>query len=221
MEGVDLSLCGGLFWVDCHFIVEGPFIKVDEIRGGLLSFGGAVLGIVPYLSALEAGIVVVVSAWCRLGDAVLRHSPLSPPLVRGSGVAKVHRNRSIVKCRGSRGRVDRRGPVPNGVSICGGVWWGPAPHILLGALEEWLGRLPPLLGVSPIACISSPGVTLIAKHTLDDLAGPGGIDRFLFHLFVSCWEWGFHYFDGNGSGESAEEEVSAFVVSCGVFCETE
>src|SRR5258708_267433 len=198
MEGVDPSLRGGLFRVDCCFIVEGSLVEVDEVRGGSSSPGRTIPGIVPHLSALKAGIVVC--AGCHLSDAVSCRSPLLPPLVWGSGAAKVHRNGSVVKSRGSSRRVYRRGPVSDRVSVCGGVWWGPSPHSLLGVLEEWLGRLSPLLGcVSPISCVRSPRITLVAKHALDDLAGPGSVNCFLFHLFISGQKRSLHYFGGNGS----------------------
>src|SRR5258708_14226433 len=204
MEGVDLPLHRGLSWVNCWFMVEGSFVEVDKVCGGSSSSGGAIPGVMPILPAFEAG--VVVSVRYGLGNTVLHRSPPSSPLVRGSGSAEVHGDGSVVKCRRGSGRVYRGCPVSDRISIRGGVWRGPTPHVLLGALEEWLGRLSYLLGgISPISRVRSPGVALVAEHTLDDLAGSGGVDCFLFHLFVSSWERGLHYFGGDGSGESSEE----------------
>jgi len=62
---------------------------------------------------------------------------------------------------------------------------------------------------------------LIAEHTLDDLARPGGVDGFLFHFFVASGERGFHYFCGDRSGETVKEEVSTLVVPQGIFHEAE
>jgi len=85
-----------------------------------------------------------------------------------------------------------------------------------------LSGLPRLLGcISPVPCVRPPRITLVAEHTLNDLAGPGGVDRLLLHFFISGRERGLHYFGGDGSGESSEEEVGAFVVSCSVFGKAE
>jgi len=43
----------------------------------------------------------------------------------------------------------------------------------------------------------------------------------LFHFFVASGERGFHDFSGDGVGESSKKEVGAFVVSCGILCESE
>ncbi len=201
-KGVNLSLRGGFFRVDCGFVVVGSLVEVDEVRGGPLSSEGAVPGIVPYLSTLKAG--VVACPGCGLGDAASRVSSWPTPLVRGPGVAEVHRNRSVVERRGRRRGVHRGCPVSNTVSVSGGVWWSPSPHILLGTLEEWLGWRFSLLGcVSPVSCVRPPQIALVAEHALDDLAGPGGVDSLLFHFFVSGGEWGLHYFSGDRTGESS------------------
>src|SRR5713226_8973540 len=97
MKGIDPSLRGGFFWVDCRFIVEGSFIEIDEVRGSPLSPGRAVPGVMSHLSAFETSIIV--GSWCGLGDTVSRRSPLPPPLVRGPSAAEVHGNWSIVKGR--------------------------------------------------------------------------------------------------------------------------
>ncbi len=75
--------------------------------------------------------------------------------------------------------------------------------------------------VSPVPCVRPSRVALITKHALDDLTRFCGVNSFLFHLLVACWERGFHYFSGDRSGESSKEEVSAFIVSCGVFGKAE
>src|SRR5258708_777510 len=133
-EGVNSPLCGGFLRVDCRFIIEGPFIEINEVGSGSSLPVRAVLGVVSHLSAFEAG--VVIRAWCGLSNAVSRCSPLPPPLVRGSGAAEVHGYWAIVESGGGCGRVHRRRPISDRVSVSGGVRWSPSPHILLGALEE-------------------------------------------------------------------------------------
>ena len=77
-----------------------------------------------------------------------------------------------------------------------------------------------LLGcISPASCIRPPSVALVAEHALDDLAGFCGVDHFPFHFFIAHWEWGLHHLGSDGSGESSKKEVSAFVISRGVFGE--
>ena len=151
-KGVDLPLGGGFLWVDRGFFIEGPFFEIDEICGGPSSPGRAVSRIVPHLPTFEA--CIVSSGTGRsLGDAVSRVSSLSSPLVWGPGATKVHGNRSVVKCRRGSGRINWGGPISDGVSVRGGVRWGPASHSLLRALEELLGCLFALLGCSPISGI--------------------------------------------------------------------
>src|SRR5258708_15462482 len=164
---------------------------------------------------------VVVGTWGCLGDAVSCRSPLSSPLVRGPGATEVHGNGSIVERRRGSRQVYRGCPVSDRVSVCRGVWWSPSPHGLLGTLEELL-RLPSLLGcIPPVPCIRPSRVPLVAEHALDNLTGPGGVDGFLFHFLIPGRERGLHHFGGNGSGESSEEEVGAFVVPCGIFGQAE
>ncbi len=84
-------------------------------------------------------------------------------------------------------------------------------------LEEGWGQWPSLQScVLPISPVWSPRVTLGPEHALNDLAGPGHIDCLLFHVFISRWEGGLHYFGGDGVGETSKEEVGAFIVPCGV-----
>ena len=185
-----------------------------------MSSDGAVTGVVSYLPAFEAG-VVSGSGGC-LGDAVSSASSLTSPLVRGSGAAEVHWYWSVVKGRGCRRGIYGRSPISDGVPVGGSVWWGPSPHILLGALEKLLRQLSSLWRrASPISGIGSSCVGLVAEHTLDNLAGPRGVDRLLFHLFVASRERGFHYLRSDGAGESSKEEVSTLIVSCGILCESE
>src|SRR5258708_5903328 len=156
----------------------------------------------PHLSAFEAG--VVSGARGRLSNAVSHCSPLSSPLVRGPSAAEVHWYRTVVKGRGCCRRIYGRGPVPDGVSVSGGVGGSPSPHVLLGTLEELLRRLPSLLGcVSPVSGIRPSLVALVAKHTLNNLTRSRSIDRFLLHLFVASGERGFHHLCGDGAGESS------------------
>jgi len=85
MECVNPPLCGGFFWSDYCFVIEGLLIKVNEVRGGPLSPGGAVSGIVPNLAAFKAG--VIAGAGRRLGNAVPGCPPLLSPAGRSSGAA--------------------------------------------------------------------------------------------------------------------------------------
>src|SRR5258708_40320863 len=114
-KGVDLPLGGAFLWIDRSLVIESPFFEVNEICGGPSSPGGAVSRVVSYLSAFEA--CIVSGAVCSLGDVVLHVPPLSSPLVWGSGATKVHGNRSVVKCRGSGGRINRGSPVSDGVLV--------------------------------------------------------------------------------------------------------
>ncbi len=173
----------------------------------------------PYLPTFEA--CVVSSTGCGLGDAVSRVSSLPSPLVWSPRATKVHGDRSVVKCWRSGGRINQGSPVSDGVPVRGGVRWGPASHILLRALEELLGRLFALLGCSPVPSVRPSRVALIAEHTLDDLAGPSGVNGFLLHLFIASGERGLHYFGGDGPGETMEKEVSTLIVPQGVFCKAE
>src|SRR5258708_411038 len=144
MKGVDFPLRGGFSRVNRGFIVKGLVIEVNEVGGSSSSSGGAVSGVVSYLSTLETRVIGCLGR-C-LGDAVPRRASLLSPLVRGPGPAKVHRYWLVIEgARGGR-RVYRGHPVSNGVSVSGSVGWGPSPHILLGMLEELLRRLSSLLG---------------------------------------------------------------------------
>ena len=78
-EGVGFALGGGFFGADWRFIVEGSFVEVDEVRVDPLPPVRAVPGVVSYLPAFEAG--VIVSTRCDLGNAASRGFSLSSPLV--------------------------------------------------------------------------------------------------------------------------------------------
>ena len=163
----------------------------------------AVSGIVADLSAFETR--VVSHSRGSLSDPGPGVSPLSSPLVWGPRTAEVHRYRSVVEGRRGSGRIYRWSPVSDRVSVSRRVWGRPSPHILLGALEERLGCLSCLVRGAPISRIGASGVALIAKHALNDLARPGSVNGFLLHLLVSCGDWGFHDFGGDGTRESPEE----------------
>ena len=129
-------------------------------------------------------------------------------------MAEVHWDGLIIKCWRGVGRVNWRHPVSDRVTVSGGVGWRPTPHSLLEALKESWGRLSSLRScIPPVSSIWSSKIALGSEHVLDDLAGPGHVNGFLFHFLVACWKGGFHDFSSDGSGEALKEKVGALIVS--------